>query len=385
MTNPNTTSTGTIGVGMVGYGFMGRAHSQALRNVASVFDLPLAPRMVSLCGRDEAQVSASAQRLGWDGYDTDWRELIARDDIDLVIVGTPGHTHAEIAIAALDAGKHVLCEKPLANTVADARLMVEAAARAEQRGVRSMVAHNYRRVPALEMARGLIADGRLGEIRQVRGMYLQDWLVDPEAPLVWRLQSELAGSGALGDIGSHVIDIAQHVLGDRLVDISAITGTMVDERPLPDGSGRGAVTVDDVALVIGHFAGGALASFEATRMATGMKNALRLEVHGSTGAFAFDLERLDELQVLDNTAEGPSGFRRVLVTNADDPWMRAWWPPGHIIGWEHTFVHQLHDLLADIAAERSPHPSFAEGLALQQVLDAVLQSAESGQRQPIPH
>jgi len=375
----------TLGVGMVGYAFMGRAHSQAWRTVGAFFDLPYAPAMVALAGRTRDQATAAADRLGWQAAETDWRALIDRDDVHIVDICTPGDTHAEIAIAALAAGKHVLCEKPLANTVAEAVAMSEAADRARANGVRAMVGFNYRRVPALALARDLIAEGRLGTIRHVRAQYLQDWIVDPEFPLVWRLDADKAGSGALGDIGAHIIDAAQFVVGDLLTGVSALMDTFVKERPLAGesaglgaaaGSGRGAVTVDDAALFIGRFTGGALASFEATRFATGRKNAMRLEVNGSDGSLAFDFESMNELSFYDNT-EDPrtAGFRRILVTEPAHPYAGAWWPPGHLLGYEHTFTHEVRDFLAAIAAGEDPTPSFEDGLRVQRVLDAVSRSA----------
>ena len=380
-------STG-LGVGMVGHAFMGAAHSQAWRTAGRFFDLPLSPDMAVLCGRDAATAQAAADRLGWRHVVTDWKELLTRDDVALVDVCAPGDVHAEIAVAALDAGKHVLCEKPLANTVDEARAMVAAAERARANGVRSMVGFNYRRVPAVALARQLVADGRIGEIRHVRGTYLQDWIVDPEFPLVWRLQADRAGSGALGDIGAHVVDLAQFVTGDRLTGVSALTETFVRERPLPEassglaasgGSGRGRVDVDDAALFLGRFSRGALASFEATRFATGRKNALRLEVNGSLGSLAFDFEAMNELSFFDGTEDArTAGFRRILVTEADHPWAAAWWPPGHGLGYEHTFVHEIVDLVRDLGAGTDPVPSFADGLQVQLVLDAVLRSAAAG-------
>ncbi len=297
----------TLGVGMVGYAFMGAAHSQAWRTAGRFFDLPLAPAMVALAGRNQTAVTAAAAKLGWASTETDWRRLLSRADVDLVDVCTPGDSHAEIAIAALEAGKHVLCEKPLANTVAEAAEMVAAAERAQQHGVRSMVGFNYRRVPALALARALVAEGRLGEIRHVRAQYLQDWIVDPAFPLVWRLQKDRAGSGALGDIGAHIVDLAQFVSGQLITGVSGLMETFVKERPLPEASAgltatgtdaTGIVTVDDAALFTGRFSGGALGSFEATRFATGRKNALRLEVNGSAGSLAFDFESMNELQLL---------------------------------------------------------------------------------------
>jgi predicted dehydrogenase len=373
---------------MVGYAFMGAAHSQAWRTANRFFDLPLRPDMAVLCGRDAAAVDAAAQKLGWRSVETDWIQLLTRDDVQLVDVCTPGNTHAEIAIAALDAGKHILCEKPLANTVAEARAMVAAAERAHAAGVRSMVGFNYRRVPAVALARQLVAEGRIGKVRHVRAQYLQDWIVDPEFPLVWRLQAEKAGSGALGDIGAHIVDMAQFVIDDRLAGVSALTETFVKERPLPaaasglsasSGRERGRVTVDDAALFIGRFAGGALASFEATRFATGRKNAIRLEVNGSAGSVAFDFESMNELSFYDG-AEDPqtAGFRRILVTEPTHPYAGAWWPPGHLLGYEHSFTHEVVDLVTDLASDRDPTPSFADGLQVQLVLDAVARSAAAG-------
>jgi predicted dehydrogenase len=386
---------------MVGYAFMGAAHSQAWRTVNRVFDLPLRVRMAAVCGRDEAKVAAAADTLGWDGHMTDWRALVARDDIDVVDVCTPGDSHAEITIAALAAGKHVLCEKPLANTVAEARAMVAAAELASASGVRVMCGFNYRRVPAVALLRDLVATGRLGEIRHVRAVYLQDWIVDPQFPLVWRLQRDKAGSGALGDIGAHIVDLTQYVTGQRITGVSALTETFVKERPLPgrssglaasvDGSGStgdgagpsspatGPVTVDDAALFLARLDGGAVATYEATRFATGRKNGLRVELNGSLGSAVFDLERLNELEFYDATAPGPEqGFTRILVTEPEHPYLSAWWPPGHIIGYEHSFTHEMRDFVEAVATGADPVPSFADALQVQLVLDAVLRSAELG-------
>ncbi|WP_436971057.1 Gfo/Idh/MocA family protein [Micromonospora coxensis] len=388
---------------MVGYAFMGAAHSQAWRTVNRVYDLPARARMALICGRDATKVSDAADRLGWEAYTTDWRELIARDDIDVVDICTPGDSHAEIALAALAAGKHVLCEKPLANTVAEAREMAAAAATAQAAGVRSMCGFNYRRVPAVTMMRQLVADGRLGVIRHVRATYLQDWIVDPQFPLVWRLQRDRAGSGALGDIGAHIIDLTQFVTGRRITGVSAVTETFVKERPLPAGSsglaatvngagaadGHGAVdghgpatgtvTVDDAAVFVARLDGGALATYEASRFATGRKNALRVEINGSLGTVVFDLERLNELEFYDATLPtAEQGFTRILVTEGEHPYMSAWWPPGHIIGYEHSFTHQMRDFIEAVATGVDPAPSFAEALQVQLVLDAVTRSAELG-------
>ncbi|WP_329268805.1 Gfo/Idh/MocA family protein [Streptomyces sp. NBC_01451] len=376
-----------LGVGMVGYAFMGAAHSQGWRTVGRVFDLPTRPVLAAICGRDADAVKAAADRHGWAAAETDWRALIERDDVDLVDICTPGDSHAEIALAALAAGKHVLCEKPLANTVDEAVAMTAAAEEAEGRGQFTMVGFNYRRLPATALARSMVAEGRLGNLRHVRVTYLQDWLVDPEFPLTWRLRKETAGSGALGDLGAHIVDLAQYLVGEPLAGVSALTETFVRQRPLPGGptsgltatatAGTGQVTVDDAAVFTGRFASGALASFEATRYATGRKNALRIELNGERGSLAFDLERLNELAYHDGTEPGThAGFRRILVTEPDHPYLDAWWPPGHGLGYEHSFVHQARDLVLAIAEGRRPRPSFADGLQVQRVLAAVEESAE---------
>jgi len=377
-----------VGIGLVGYAFMGAAHSQAWRSVNHVFDLPVQARMTALCGRDETAVRTAADKLGWADVETDWKQLITRDDVGLVDVCTPGESHAAIAIAALDAGKHVLCEKPLANTVSEGRAMVAAAAAARTRGVRSMCGFNYRRVPAVSLMRQMVADGRVGTIRHVRAAYLQDWIVDPEFPLVWRLRKEQAGSGALGDLGAHVIDMAQFVTGQRISGVSGLTETFLKERPLPQSSSglsatgtaraTGTVTVDDAALALARYDGGAIGSFEATRFAQGRKNALRLEVNGDAGSLTFDLERLNELGFYDATGVSTeAGFRRILVTEPQHPYLAAWWPPGHLLGYEHSFTHEVRDLLEAIGHQRDPWPSFEDGLQVQLVLDAVTRSADN--------
>lgn len=367
----------TVGVGMVGHAFMGRAHSQAWRSVGPFFGPPLTPVMTALAGRSAERARAAADALGWASVETDWKELLRREDVQLVDICTPGDSHAEIAVAALDAGKHVLCEKPLANSVAEAEAMVAAAERARERGVRSMVGFNYRRVPAVTLARRMVDEGRIGAVRHIRAQYLQDWLADPEAPFTWRMDRDRAGTGALGDIGAHIIDTAQFITGQNLVGVSALLNTFVPERPVP-GGGTAQVTVDDAALFVGRTDGGALASFEATRFATGRKNALRIEVSGSSGALAFDLESLNELWFYDREEDGATaGFRRIVVTEPVHPYADRWWPPGHLLGYEHTFTHQAADLLTAIADGTDPRPSFADGLQVQRVLAAVAGSAEA--------
>ncbi|MER5325048.1 Gfo/Idh/MocA family protein [Streptosporangium roseum] len=395
----------TLGIGMVGYAFMGRVHSQAWRSVGAFFDLPVRPVMAALGGRSKEATAAAARDLGWAAAETDWRDLIARDDVQVVDICTPGDSHAEIAIAALEAGKHVICEKPLANSVAEAEAMAAAARAAAGRGVHAMVAFNYRRVPAIALARRWVAEGRLGRLHHVRAQYLQDWIADPAFPLVWRLQRERAGSGALGDIGAHAVDTAQFITGELLAGVSALTETFVKERPLAgvsaglsatgatipaDGAtggpaagavATGVVDVDDAALFIGRFSGGALGSFEATRFATGRKNALRIEVNGSRGSLAFDFEAMNELWFHDHTLPAAdAGFRRVIVTEAEHPYAAAWWPPGHGLGYEHTFTHEIKDFVEAVAAGVAPAPSFDDGLRVQRVLAAVEASAADGSR-----
>lgn len=375
-------------VAMIGHGFMGSAHSQGWRVAPRFFDMAIQPEMHVLVGRDAAKADAAAQQWGWADSATDWREVVQRDDVDIVDIVTPGDTHAEIAIAALRAGKHVICEKPLANSVADAETMTALAEEAAARGIHSMVGFTYRRVPAATFARQLVAEGRLGEIRQIRAEYLQDWLSDAEAPLTWRLQKDRAGSGSLGDIGAHAVDMVEFVTGIRLTGVSGILETLVAERPLM-GAGvglsgtasaeRGPVTVDDVALFHGRFENGALGSFEATRFRTGRKNAFRFEISGSLGALSFDMERMNELEFYDATApELERGFRRIIVTEHGHPYTGSWWPTGHMLGYEHGFSHQAADFLSAIADGTPPTPSFADALHVQRVLDAVERSSVAG-------
>jgi predicted dehydrogenase len=377
----------TLRVAMIGYGFMGAAHSVGWRQAPRVFTLPEDVEMSVVVGRNADAVADAATRWGWQESATDWREVIARDYIDIVDIVTPGDSHAEIAIAALEAGKHVLCEKPLANTVAEAEAMADAASRAAARGIRSMVGFTYRRVPAVTFLRDLIAQGAVGKIAQVRAAYRQDWLVDPGMPLAWRLQKEHAGSGALGDIGAHIIDMTQFVTGLDVVAVSGTVETLVKERPLLGGGsglsgtaaeGFGQVTVDDIALFSGRLSTGALVSFEASRFATGRKNDLSIEVSGDRGALRFDLEDLNSLWFYDRTApEVTQGFTRILVTEPQHPYVAAWWPAGHTLGYEHGFSHQVVDFVAAIAAGTDPRPSFAEGLSVQRVLEAVERSSEN--------
>ena len=373
--NPQQEQARPLGVALIGYAFMGKAHSNAWRNVASFFDVPAFEQKV-LVGRDATQVAEAAARYGWAESATDWRAVLDRDDIDIVDICAPGWMHAEIAIAALEAGKHVLVEKPLANTTAEAEAMTAAAASARTQGVQSMIGFNYRRVPALALARQLIAEGRLGTIRHVRAAYLQDWLSDAESPMTWRLRKETAGSGALGDIASHAIDQIGYLTGQTVLEASGVLKTFVTQRPGP--AGLEDVTVDDAAWATFWLTGDMGASVEASRVATGQKNSLQIEVYGSGGALTFNLENLNELNFLDAAAPvREQGFRRILVNEPEHPYLEAWWPQGHIIGWEHTFTHQIRDFLMAISAGEAPSPSFEEGLQVQLVLAAVEESANN--------
>jgi predicted dehydrogenase len=362
-----------LGVAMIGYAFMGKAHSNAWRNVASFFDVPAFEQRV-LVGRDAAGVEEAAAKYGWSETATDWRAVLDRDDIDIVDICAPGWMHAEIAIAALEAGKHVLVEKPLANTLAEAESMTAAAQAARAKGVQSMVGFNYRRVPALALAKELVTEGRLGTVRQIRAAYLQDWLADETAPMSWRLNKETAGSGALGDIASHAIDQVLFLLGERVTEVSGRLHTFVERRPGKDGLED--VTVDDAAWATLSLASGAIASVEVSRVATGQKNSLKLEVYGDKGAIIFDLENLNELRFLDATMPvREQGFRRILVSEPEHPYLEAWWPQGHIIGWEHTFTHEIRDFLTAISTGTPPSPSFEDGLDVQRILNAIEESA----------
>jgi predicted dehydrogenase len=379
-------------VGMVGYAFMGAVHAHAWRSAHRFFDLPLTPALTVLSGRNETAATSAADRFGFAEVETDWHALVERPDIDLIDICTPGDLHAQIAIAALNAGKHVLCEKPLANSVAEAEAMSAAADSAAAQGVVAMCGYTYRRTPALALAKQLVESGRLGSIRHVRAQYLQDWLSDENSPMTWRLEAEHAGSGALGDIGAHLIDTAQWLTGQSITGVTAMLRTFVTSRPLAGervglgGHGetsaeapRGEVSVDDAASFLAVFDAGAIGTFEATRFALGRKNALRIELNGTAGSLAFDFEENNVLQFFDGTDPSTTqGFRRILVTEADHPYVAAWWPPGHGLGYEHGFTHQVVDLVRAIADGEQPTPSFADGLAVQRVLGAVADSAAAG-------
>jgi predicted dehydrogenase len=364
----------TVGVAMVGHAFMGRAHGFAWSRLAQTYgDLELRPRLAVLVGTNPKATEDDARRLGFETWTTDWREAVTRQDVDLVDICSPGSNHAPVALAALEAGKHVLCEKPLANTVQEAEAMAEAARRAKN--VIAMVSFNNRRVAAIALARRLIEEGRLGRIRHFRAVYLQDWLVDPSFPLLWRMRREEAGSGAVGDLGAHIVDLAQYLVDDWLEEVVSVEETFIKHRPLPNRPEEtGEVTVDDAAAFLGRFSGGALATFETTRFATGRRNHMSFEVNGELGSLWFNLEQLNELWFYESN-QAEAGFRRILVTEANHPYLKPWWPPGHVLGWEHSFVHQAYDLLKAIEEGSRPRPDFDEGLQVQRVLEAAQLSA----------
>ncbi|CAM2924071.1 Gfo/Idh/MocA family oxidoreductase [Paenibacillus sediminis] len=370
---------GQIRVGMVGYKFMGKAHSHAYRDVSMFFPDTPKPVMKFICGRNENGVKQAAEQFGWESYVTDWRDLINSSDIDLVDINAPSDAHKEIALAAAAAGKHLFCEKPLALSLSDAREMLKAA---EEAGVKHMISFNYRFVPAVQLAKKLISEDRIGQIHHFRAWFLQDWIVNPEFPLVWRLQKEVAGSGALGDLGAHLIDLSHYLIGD-IHEVVGMSETFVKERPLPNkmtglsagidkDAPKGQVTVDDATLFLARFENGALGSFEATRFAAGQRCTNAFEINGSKGSIRFDFERMNELELyFTEDADDVQGFRRVLATDPAHAYMQAWWPPGHPIGFEHTFIHETVELFTAIEEDRQPSPNFTDGVKCQQVLEAV--------------
>jgi len=373
-----------VGVGLVGYAFMGKAHSNAWRQVKHFFDPPLIPKMVAICGRTEEKVKAAAEKFGWQTYETDWKKLVNRDDIEIVDITTANNTHAPIAIGAAKAGKHVFCEKPLAHTLKDAEKMLDAVVKA---GVKHGVCFNYRRAPAIQLAKHLIASGKMGKVFHFRGTYLQDWIVDPNFPLVWRLQKSIAGSGALGDLAAHLIDAARFLVGE-IVEVVSYMHTFIKKRPLPAeevgglagvaGAGEGEVDVDDATMTIVLFDNGSIGYIEASRFCPGRKNYNRFEINCEKGSIVFNLERMNELEVFfrDDPAEA-QGFHQVIVTEPGvHKYIAAWWPPAHIIGYEHTFIHTVYDFLRGVAGEEYFEPDFYDGVQCQRVLDAIERSAQ---------
>ena len=373
---------------MVGYRFMGRAHSNAWRQAPKFFPLKAHVELHTICGRDSAAVQSARSQLGWQNSSTDWRELIDNPLIDIIDINTPNESHCEIAVAAAQNGKHVLCEKPLALTVKQAQAMLSAAQKSK---IVHMVCHNYRRIPAIALAKKMITEGALGQIYHYHARYAQDWLVDSDFPLNWRLDKKISGYGAHGDINAHIIDLARYLVGE-FTKVNGMMHTFIPERPVESNAKSstlmpkvqrkmGKVTVDDTSIFLGAFENGALANLEATRMALGRKNHIQFEINGSKGSVSFDFEDMNRLKFFDATnAPDRQGFRDILVTqqNGVHPYVGQWWPPGHILGYEHTFVHTAADFVNACIDRKPVQPTFEDGLKNQMVLAAVEESAKSG-------
>jgi predicted dehydrogenase len=369
-----------IGIGMLGYAFMGKAHTNAFKKLPyMIYPPPAIPRLVAIAGRNLEAVKEAAARYGYEKYYLDWKDLIKDDNIQLFDNGGPNDVHAKPSIAAAKAGKHILCEKPLARTAKEAAQMLDAV---EKAGVKNMTAFNYRFVPAIRQARYLIETGKLGEIYHFRAVYLQEWITDPKFPMIWRLTKDLAGSGALGDLGAHIIDLARFLVGEPR-KISAMTHTFIKNRPLSDGSGIAEVGVDDAFVATVEFENGAVGTLEASRFCPGRKNHQVLEINGSKGSLVFNLERLNELEVFwkDEDPKETRGFHNVLVSESFHPFWENWWPQGHMIGWEHTFVHEIAHILDAIVNNKNIAPygaTFEDGYKNAVICDAILKSASTG-------
>jgi predicted dehydrogenase len=377
-----------LNVCMIGSKFMGKAHSSSWSRVHRFFDMPFEPVLKVVCGRPGGPLQSFADRWGWESISTDWKEAVNRSDVDIVDIAAPTFLHHDMAMEAAKAGKHVFCEKPLCLSHQQA---IEMCAAAEKAGIVHYLNHNYRRCPAVSLSKRLIQEGRLGRLFHWRSAYLQSWIVNPEFPLTWHLRKETAGSGPHADLNSHLVDLARFLIGD-ITEVMAMTAQFVKDRPIPyEGSsgafeagqvteahGRGPVTVEDAAFVLARFQNGVLGSFEATRFAPGRKNYNTFEIYGSKGSITFDLERMNELNFF--SAEDPEcaqGFRQILVTESVHPYLNAWWPPGHIIGYEHTFVNAMADFLSAIGSGTQAEPNFADGVKEMAILDAALESART--------
>lgn len=380
-------ATNELNVALIGYKFMGKAHSQAWINAPRYFDVPARPVLKVVCGRNAGPLRTFADRWGWEETETDWRAVVKRDDIDIVDISAPPNLHFDIAMAAATAGKHIFCEKPLALDYTQARALCEAV---RDRPITHYVNHNYRRCPAVALARRMIDDGKVGRIFHWRGTYLQSWIVDPNFPLTWHLRKETAGSGPHADLNSHSVDLARYLVGE-IKRVTAMTANFVTDRPLPDeaasgtfsgtskGVETGKVTVEDASFMLVEFDNGALGSFEASRFAPGRKNYNYFEIYGEKGSLLFNLERMNELQYFSaDDAELAQGFRTILVTEPDHPYLAAWWPPGHIIGYEHEFTHAVVDFIHAVEGGEAIRPDFEDGMKAMEVLDAGLASAASG-------
>nr|WP_067619747.1 Gfo/Idh/MocA family oxidoreductase [Alicyclobacillus acidiphilus] len=380
-----------LGIGMIGYQFMGKAHSHAFRDLDFFFPGGASPVLKAIAGRAEAAVRDAANQYGFESYETDWRKLLERDDIDVIDIVTPNYLHAEMAIAAAEAGKHVICEKPMAMTVEEAIRMRDAV---KKNGVTGLLCHNYRFAPAVQYAKQLIASGRLGRIYHIRAQYLQDWIMDPNFPLVWRLRKEVTGSGALGDIGAHILDLARFLVGE-ITELTATMETFIKTRPLGemsgglearvDGSQTGTVDVDDATAILAHFDNGALGVFEATRFAGGNRNGNRFEINGERGSIRWDLENMNLLHVyLEDDEAGLQGFRTINCTETVHPFADRYWPAGHIIGYEHTFMNLFASYFESIVEGKPFQPDFDEGVRNERVLEAVETSAQKREWVAIP-
>ena len=369
-----------IGVGMLGYAFMGKAHTNAYIKMPIFFYPPPAkPKLVAIFGRTEERVKEAARRFGYKKYYTDWRGLIRDPEVEVVDNGLPNSMHKDPCVMAAELGKHVFCEKPLARDAKEAEEMYRAVEKAK---VKHMVGFNYRFVPAIRLAKKLIDEGYIGKILQYRAVYLQEWIMDPNFPLVWRLRKDVAGSGALGDLGAHIIDLARFLVGE-IDSVVGVMKTFIEERPLPeDPSKKGKVDVDDAFIALVKFENGVIGSIEASRFCAGRKNYERVEIHGSEGTIVFNLERFNELEVYTNKDPlDRRGFKNILVTESVHPFYDKWWPHGHVIGWEHTFIHEVYHFFDAIANDKPIEPwgaTFYDGLRVNQIMDAIVRSAESG-------
>lgn len=372
-----------LNIALVGHAFMGRAHSNAYRQVNRFFpDCPYEVHQAVLVGRNAPAVQAAAAELGWSAASTDLAAVLARPDIDIVDIGTPNESHYELTMQVIAAGKHVLCEKPLAMTVAQAR---EMAAAAQAKGVRHLIWHNYRRCSAASTAAALIAEGRIGEVRQVRAVYLQDWLFDDACPWLWRMQKSRCGSGAHGDLNAHLIDMTRFMTGLEFTEVVSLAETFTRERRRPEG-GMATVDVDDAFLFMARLSNGAIGTFEATRVATGRKNRNCIEINGTRGSIVWNFEQMNELQFF-SADEDPrtQGFRSIMCLNgAAHPYAGNWWPDGHLLGYEHSFTNTLADFLTSLHDGSEFRPDFRDGVAAQEVLEATLQSAENRQWVTVP-
>ncbi|MCL2518162.1 MAG: Gfo/Idh/MocA family oxidoreductase [Oscillospiraceae bacterium] len=373
-----------LNIGMVGYKFMGKAHSNAYQRLAMFFDGNAHCNLTAICGRDEEWVKSAAKKYGWAGYETSWEKLITRQDIDVIDITAPSDAHYTIGIAAAENGKHIFCEKPLALSLKNAREMYEAVLKNK---VKHQIGFNYRFIPAMQLAKQMISSGKLGTIRHVRAHYLQDYIIDPEFPLIWRLQKDVCGSGSLGDLGAHLIDMSRFLVGE-FKTIMGIQKTFVTERPVvemmtgitataKEGAKKGKVEVDDGTVFVAEFENGALGTFEATRFAHGHKNDWSIEINGDKGSLKFVFERMNELWYFNADDEsGLQGFRHIQTNEGVHPYMQAWWPAGHVIGYEHTFVHEMYEFTEAIVNDTATSPDFYDGVKCSQVIEAVELSSQ---------